>query len=204
MELTTTYDTNNYPIIVEHGAFQYLSSVTDDYDKIFVIINDYVTAQHAIKITIPAGERTKSFDHYHQVIEQILSYQPTRETCLVAIGGGATGDFTGFLAATLLRGVHFIQVPTTILAHDSSVGGKVGINSQHGKNLIGAFHRPNAVVYDLDFLQTLPYEEVLSGYTEVYKHALLSNPYDFQSIENAFPNQSKLQSLKDIEHRISI
>ena len=146
MELTTTYDTNNYPIIVEHGAFQYLSSVTDDYDKIFVIvdeyvdfnfkakINDYVTAQHAIKITIPAGERTKSFDHYHQVIEQILSYQPTRETCLVAIGGGATGDFTGFLAATLLRGVHFIQVPTTILAHDSSVGGKVGINSQHGKN----------------------------------------------------------------------
>nr|MDK7244987.1 3-dehydroquinate synthase [Staphylococcus lugdunensis] len=157
---------------------------------------------HAIKITIPAGERTKSFDHYHQVIEQILSYQPTRETCLVAIGGGATGDFTGFLAATLLRGVHFIQVPTTILAHDSSVGGKVGINSQHGKNLIGAFHRPNAVVYDLDFLQTLPYEEVLSGYTEVYKHALLSNPYDFQSIENAFPNQSKLQSLKDIEHFI--
>lgn len=214
MELTTTYDTNNYPIIVEHGAFQYLSSVTDDYDKIFVIvdeyvdfnfkakINDYVTAQHAIKITIPAGERTKSFDHYHQVIEQILSYQPTRETCLVAIGGGATGDFTGFLAATLLRGVHFIQVPTTILAHDSSVGGKVGINSQHGKNLIGAFHRPNAVVYDLDFLQTLPYEEVLSGYTEVYKHALLSNTYDFQSIENAFPNQSKLQSLKDIEHFI--
>ena len=72
------------------------------------------------------------------------------------------------------------------MAHDSSVGGKVGINSQHGKNLIGAFHRPNAVVYDLDFLQTLPYEEVLSGYTEVYKHALLSNPYDFQSIENAF------------------
>ena len=67
---------------------------------------------------------------------------------------------------------------------------------------IGAFHRPNAVVYDLDFLQTLPYEEVLSGYTEVYKHALLSNPYDFQSIENAFPNQSKLQSLKDIEHFI--
>ena len=75
----------------------------------------------------------------------------TRNTCLVAIGGGATGDFTGFLASTLLRGVDFIQVPTTILAHDSSVGGKVGINSSHGKNLIGAFYRPKAVIYDLDF-----------------------------------------------------
>ena len=78
--------------------------------------------------------------------------------------------FRRIYCATLLRGVGFIQVPTTILAHDSSVGGKVGINSD-GKNLIGAFYRPNAVIYDLDFLETLPYSEILSGYAEVYKHA---------------------------------
>ena len=83
--------------------------------------------------------------------------------------------FYWLLAATLLRGVDFIQVPTTILAHDSSVGGKVGINSQHGKNLIGAFYRPKVVIYDLNFLSTLPFSEVLSGYAEVYKHALLNN-----------------------------
>ena len=105
----------------------------------------------------------KSFEHYQQTLEHLLEYNLTRNTCLVAIGGGATGDFTGFLASSLLRGVDFIQVPTTILAHDSSVGGKVGINSIHGKNLIGAFYRPK-VIYDLNFLATLPYDEILSGY----------------------------------------
>ena len=92
-----------------------------------------------------------------------MSHHVTRNTAIIAVGGGATGDFAGFVAATLLRGVHFIQVPTTILAHDSSVGGKVGINSKQGKNLIGAFYRPTAVIYDLDFLKTLPFEQILSG-----------------------------------------
>lgn len=211
MELTTTYESNNYPIIVEHQAMKYLKSVTDDYDKVFVVvdeyvefnfkekINDYINDQNAIKITIPAGERSKNFKEFQNTLELILSHQITRESCLVAIGGGATGDFTGFLAASLLRGISFIQVPTTILAHDSSVGGKVGINSKHGKNLIGAFHRPKAVIYDLDFLKTLPYQEILSGYAELYKHALLKNPYAMNTIERAFPNQLALESLKDIE-----
>ena len=133
-----------------------------------------ISKHHAEHIIIPAGEQSKTFAQYQQTIESLLSKQLTRNTCIIALGGGATGDFAGFIAATLLRGVGFIQVPTTILAHDSSVGGKVGINSQHGKNLIGAFYRPNAVIYDLDFLETLPYSEILSGYAEVYKHALLN------------------------------
>lgn len=97
----------------------------------------------------------KSFEHYQQTLEHLLEYNLTRNTCLVAIGGGATGDFTGFLASSLLRGVDFIQVPTTILAHDSSVGGKVGINSIHGKNLIGAFYRPKGCDIRFKFLSNI-------------------------------------------------
>ncbi|MDN8966290.1 3-dehydroquinate synthase, partial [Staphylococcus aureus] len=104
-------------------------------------------------------------------------------TAIIAVGGGATGDFAGFVAATLLRGVHVIQVPTTILAHDSSVGGKVGINSMQGQNLIGAFYRPPAVIEALDFLKTLPLEQRCSGYAEVYKHALLNGESATQDIE---------------------
>ncbi|HEB0088770.1 TPA: 3-dehydroquinate synthase, partial [Staphylococcus aureus] len=106
-------------------------------------------------------------------------------------------------AATLLRGVHFIQVPTTILAHDSSVGGKVGINSKQGKNLIGAFYRPTAVIYDLDFLKTLPFEQILSGYAEVYKHALLNGESTTQEIEQHFKDREILQSLNGMDKYIA-
>lgn len=214
MQLQTTYPNNNYPIIVEHHAFNYLTDYIQEYDKVFLIVDEYVdfnfkskfesllTKSNIFKVTVPAGEKMKTFHHYHEVLEKLLGYQLTRNTCLVAIGGGATGDFTGFLASTLLRGVDFIQVPTTILAHDSSVGGKVGINSSHGKNLIGAFYRPKAVIYDLDFLQTLPYEEILSGYAEVYKHALLTGQVAVDDIEKHFSNKEKLQSLEEIDQFI--
>ncbi|UDI78249.1 3-dehydroquinate synthase [Staphylococcus taiwanensis] len=214
MQLQTTYQSNNYPIIVEHQAFDELFDYIQEYDKVFLVIDEYVyfnfkdkfepllKTANTYKLTVPAGERMKTFVQYQETLEHLLSYHLTRNTCLVAIGGGATGDFTGFLAATLLRGVDFIQVPTTILAHDSSVGGKVGINSSHGKNLIGAFHRPKAVIYDLDFLYTLPYDEVLSGYAEVYKHALLTGQVAVEDIEKHFSTKEKLQSLEDIDQFI--
>ncbi|WP_251520845.1 MULTISPECIES: 3-dehydroquinate synthase [Staphylococcus] len=212
MKLETTYQSNNYPIIVEHHALEQLHKYIDSYKDIVLIIDETVYQQwepsikflsaeyEAHQIIIPSGEATKTMAFYESTIEQLLSYQLTRKTCLIAIGGGATGDFTGFLAATLLRGVDFIQVPTTILAHDSSVGGKVGINSKHGKNLIGAFYRPKAVIYDLDFLSTLPYSEVISGYAEVYKHALLTNQQALDEIESHFPDQNSLSSLKGIDY----
>ena len=214
MQLQTTYPNNNYPIIVEHNAFEELSEYIQDYDKVFLIIDEYVDfnfktkftplleSTHIYKIIVPAGEKMKTFEHYQQTLEHLLEYNLTRNTCLVAIGGGATGDFTGFLASSLLRGVDFIQVPTTILAHDSSVGGKVGINSIHGKNLIGAFYRPKAVIYDLNFLVTLPYDEILSGYAEVYKHALLTGQVAVDDIEKHFSTKEKLQSLNDIDQFI--
>ncbi|MCG7339665.1 3-dehydroquinate synthase [Staphylococcus sp. ACRSN] len=212
MILETTYSSDNYPIIVEHNALAHLHKYIQDYKDVVLIVDatvnkewsialDFITSEYdAHKVIIPSGESTKSLSFYAETIESLLSRKLTRDTCLIAVGGGATGDFTGFLAATLLRGVDFIQVPTTILAHDSSVGGKVGINSKHGKNLIGAFYRPKAVIYDLDFLATLPYSEILSGYAEVYKHALLTNIKAVNEIEQQYHNANTLENLEEIEY----
>lgn len=104
-----------------------------------------------------------------------MSENCSRNTVIVAFGGGAVGDLAGFVASTFMRGVPFIQVPTTILAHDSAVGGKTAINHPLGKNMIGTFYQPRAVVYDADFLQTLPENEIRSGMAEVIKHAFISN-----------------------------
>ena len=212
MKLQTTYETNNYPIIIEHNALKDLRHYIENYKDIVLVVDteiankwddtlEFITSEYdAHKLMVPSGETTKSLAYYAESIETLLSKNLTRNTCIIAVGGGATGDFAGFLASTLLRGVDFIQVPTTILAHDSSVGGKVGINSKHGKNLIGAFYRPNAVIYDLNFLSTLPYTEVLSGYAEVYKHALLNSANAVRDIEAHFYDKATLTSLNEIEY----
>lgn len=214
MKLMTTYSTQNYPVIVEHHAIDRLAEYTATYQHVFVFVDEHVNTHWSSKIQamtqqqvtktfeLPAGEQVKTLRYYEQYIEQLLSFQPTRNTCLVAVGGGAVGDFVGFLAATLLRGVDFIQVPTTILAHDSSIGGKVGINATFGKNLIGAFHRPAAVLYDLDFLRSLPASEILSGYGEVYKHALLQGPKSVQTLEASYYDQPSLLKLENIEQHL--
>lgn len=212
MKLQTTYETNNYPIIIEHNALKDLRHYIENYKDIVLVVDteiankwddtlEFITSEYdAHKLMVPSGETTKSLAYYAESIETLLSKNLTRNTCIIAVGGGATGDFAGFLASTLLRGVDFIQVPTTILAHDSSVGGKVGINSKHGKNLIGAFYRPNAVIYDLNFLSTLPYTEVLSGYAEVYKHALLNSANAVRDIEAHFYDKATLASLNEMEY----
>ncbi|MGE5152216.1 MAG: 3-dehydroquinate synthase, partial [Rhodospirillaceae bacterium] len=120
---------------------------------------------------------SKSFESFGQMMNALLDQRPDRKTTLVALGGGVVGDLTGFAAATLLRGVDFIQVPTTLLAQvDSSVGGKTGINTRHGKNLIGAFYQPRLVLADTEVLNTLPKRELLAGYAEVAKYGLIDDP----------------------------
>jgi 3-dehydroquinate synthase len=110
----------------------------------------------------------------------LLDQRPDRKTTLVALGGGVVGDLAGFAAAVLLRGVDFIQVPTTLLAQvDSSVGGKTGINTRHGKNLLGAFYQPRLVLADTTVLDTLPKRELLAGYAEVAKYGLIDQPEFF-------------------------
>jgi 3-dehydroquinate synthase len=127
-------------------------------------------------VTVPAGESSKEFAAFGRLLNDLLDRRPDRKTTLVALGGGVVGDLTGFAAAVLLRGVDFIQVPTTLLAQvDSSVGGKTGINTRHGKNLIGAFHQPRLVIADTDVLDTLPHRELLAGYAEVAKYGLIDD-----------------------------
>jgi 3-dehydroquinate synthase len=131
-------------------------------------------------VIVPAGEGTKSLGAFSNVIEQILEQKPSRDTTLIALGGGMVGDLTGFAASVLLRGVNFIQIPTTLLAQvDSSVGGKTGINSAFGKNLIGRFHQPILVLSDVSTLASLPKRELLAGYAEMLKYALINDPEFF-------------------------
>jgi 3-dehydroquinate synthase len=131
-------------------------------------------------VTVPAGEGSKEFAAFGRLMNDLLDQRPDRKTTLVALGGGVVGDLTGFAAAVLLRGVDFIQVPTTLLAQvDSSVGGKTGINTRHGKNLVGAFYQPRLVLADTDTLGTLPRRELLAGYAEVAKYGLIDQPEFF-------------------------
>jgi len=131
----------------------------------------------ATTVTVPAGESSKELAGFGSLMNALLDQRPDRKTTLVALGGGVVGDLTGFAAATLLRGLDFIQVPTTLLAQvDSSVGGKTGINTRHGKNLIGAFYQPRLVVADTDVLDSLPRRELLAGYAEVAKYGLIDDP----------------------------
>ncbi len=131
---------------------------------------------HSDHIVIPAGEASKDFSHLARVLDAMLAAKCERSTMIVALGGGVIGDLAGFAASVLLRGVDFIQVPTTLLAQvDSAVGGKTGINTTAGKNLVGAFHQPRLVLADTDTLATLPRRELLAGYAEVVKYGLLGD-----------------------------
>ncbi len=128
-------------------------------------------------LIIPAGEAAKSFDQLGALLDQCLDAGLDRKSFLVALGGGVVGDLGGFLAAILLRGIDYVQVPTTLLSQvDSSVGGKTAINTRHGKNLVGAFHQPRLVLADTGVLKTLPKRELLSGYAEVAKYGLIDQP----------------------------
>ena len=142
----------------------------------------------ALALTLPAGEGTKSWDGLRRAVEWLLDQRPERADLVLALGGGVIGDLAGFAAATLMRGVRLVQVPTTLLAQvDSSVGGKTGINTRHGKNLVGAFHQPSLVLCDTDALATLPARDFRAGYGEVAKYGLLGDAAFFEWLERHGP-----------------
>ncbi|WP_061931533.1 3-dehydroquinate synthase [Aureimonas sp. AU22] len=135
-------------------------------------------------LTLPPGETTKSFDHLIAVVDRILAERLERGDAVVAFGGGVIGDLSGFAAGIARRGMHLIQVPTSLLAQvDSSVGGKTGINSPCGKNLVGVFHQPALVLADTDVLDTLSEREFRAGYAEVVKYGLIDRPDFFEWLE---------------------
>lgn len=135
-------------------------------------------------VVLPPGESTKDFAHLQQLADALLDRRVERRTMLVALGGGVIGDLTGVAAALVLRGLDFVQVPTTLLSQvDSSVGGKTAIDTPRGKNLIGAFHQPRLVLADLDVLATLPARELACGYAEIIKYGLLGDFAFFEWLE---------------------
>lgn len=137
-----------------------------------------------VSAVLPAGEKTKSFEHLIEVCDAILAARIERSDAVVALGGGVIGDLTGFAAGIVRRGLRFIQIPTSLLAQvDSSVGGKTGINSSHGKNLVGVFHQPDLVLADTDVLDTLSAREFRAGYAEVAKYGLIDKPDFFAWLE---------------------
>lgn len=141
-------------------------------------------AAGVFELVVPAGEESKSFAWYERVLTWMLDHTVTRQSVLFAVGGGVIGDLGGFAAATVLRGIDFVQVPTTLLAMvDSSVGGKTGIDTAQGKNLVGAFHQPIRVIADTDVLKTLPPREMRAGYAEAVKHGALGDAAFFAWLE---------------------
>ena len=135
-------------------------------------------------IILPAGEATKSYAMLERVVEGLLAAKLERGDLVIALGGGVIGDLAGFAAAITRRGMDFVQMPTSLLAQvDSSVGGKTGINSPHGKNLVGAFHQPKLVLADLSALDTLAPRQFAAGYAEVVKYGLIDDPEFFEWLE---------------------
>jgi 3-dehydroquinate synthase len=142
----------------------------------------------AMALALPPGEATKGWAGLERAVEWLIAEKVERRDVVVALGGGVIGDLAGFAAAILRRGVRFVQLPTTLLAQvDSSVGGKTGINSPRGKNLIGAFHQPSLVLADIGVLDTLPPRDFLAGYGEVVKYGLLGDAAFFEWLEARGP-----------------
>jgi len=150
----------------------------------------HVAGFQPIVITLKAGEKSKSLKNVQACYNQLAAHRLERNSLIIALGGGVVGDLAGFAAATYLRGIHFVQVPTTLLAQvDSSVGGKVGVNLSAGKNLVGAFHQPRLVLCDLDTLRTVPKREYRAGLAEVIKYGIIHDAKLFTRLEG---NLSKL------------
>jgi len=150
---------------------------------------------------VKAGDASKSLPTVEQLYNSMIEVGVRRDGVVVAVGGGMVGDLAGFVAATYLRGVRFVQVPTTLLAHDSSIGGKVGVNLSQGKNLIGAFHAPRLVLYDVTVMQSLPNSEWIGGMAEVIKHGAIGDANLFQELLTQpmpdFPGTARVEVLVD-------
>jgi 3-dehydroquinate synthase len=191
-----------YDIVIGQGllsqAGAYLAPILDS-KKICVVTDQTVAKLYLVKlmkaleeaglnacppVILPPGESTKNFHQLQYTVEKCLSYKLDRKSTLIALGGGVVGDIAGFAASIIMRGIGFVQMPTTLLSQvDSSVGGKTGINTALGKNLVGTFYHPKIVLIDTDILKTLPLRELKAGYAEILKYALINDPAFFDWLE---------------------
>ena len=198
-------DSRSYDVVIGSGliaqAATHLAPLLRR-PKVWIVTEDRVAPLHlahleaaltaggiaARALILPAGEGTKSWQYLTQTVEWLLDEKVERGDIVIALGGGVIGDLVGFAAAILRRGVRFVQMPSSLLAQvDSSVGGKTGINTRHGKNLVGAFHQPGLVLADIDLLSTLAPRDFLAGYGEVVKYGLLGDAAFFDWLEENAP-----------------
>jgi 3-dehydroquinate synthase len=156
-------------------------------------------------IKLPSGEPTKSLHHLPHILSTLAAARLDRHAIILALGGGVIGDLAGFIAGIYLRGIRYIQLPTTLLAMvDSSVGGKTGVNLPEGKNLVGVFHQPTAVLADLDLLETLPPRERHAGFAEIIKYGIIADAALFQSIASGSPSDLAPIIARSIEIKAQI
>ena len=201
----------NYPIIIGPNIISNFSKISKKYNLkfkryLFVIDNKIpkktlskfyrlINDNKKIIYYFEASEKNKSQKNVDKILDILLKKNFSRNDCLVAIGGGITGDTTAFAASIFKRGINFINIPTTLLSQvDSSIGGKTGINTKQGKNLIGSFYQPRIVISDTNFLKTLPKREIICGYAEILKHSIISNKKFYKYLDKNLNNILNLKS----------
>lgn len=209
-------DENSYPIFIEHGHLGQIGELLRPKAKSpkAIVVADAVVSKHYSEtvshslsnagfdyqiVEVPSGEEYKSLTEFARLHSELISHRMNRASTLLAVGGGAVGDLAGFVAATYMRGIAWVQVPTTLLAHvDASVGGKTAVNHPKGKNLIGAFHQPKFVLIDVKTLETLPAREIRSGLVEIIKYGMIMDTPLFDRIED------NLDAILDLDESILI
>ena len=208
IKLIIKTNTEKYPIIIGSNLISNISSLIKEnsisFNKCLVIVDKNIPNKFVLNLKkhlkkeihisyIKANEKNKNQKSVNNILEILLKKNFSRNDCLIAMGGGITGDVVGFVASQFKRGIQFINIPTTLLSQvDSSVGGKTGINSKYGKNLVGSFYQPRIVISDSNFLSSLPEREVICGYGEILKHSLISDKNFFKFLKN---NISKIIQL---------
>ena len=187
-------------LIKKNFISKFVKNIAKKNEKVFCVIDSKIrnnlninNQKNIIIISFKCGEKIKTFDGYKNLAEKLILKDVNRKSAVIAIGGGSLGDLVGFVASTLLRGLDFFLIPTTLLSQvDSSIGGKNGINTRFGKNLLGTFFQPKEVLIDISVLNSLPRKEIRSGYAEIIKHALIKDYAFFNWLEK---NANKLLNL---------
>ena len=211
IKLTVKTETQKYPIIIGSDLISKFSSIIKansiKFDKCLIVIDKNVPKKEVIKFKkslknkffysqlINANEKNKNQKTVNLILEILLKKNFSRQDCLISIGGGIIGDISSFAASLYKRGLQFINIPTTLLSQvDSSIGGKTGINTIYGKNLIGSFYQPKLVISDIIFLKTLPKREIICGYGEILKHSLIADKSFYKFLDKNVSNILKLNS----------
>ena len=203
IKLNIKTKSQKYPILIGSNLISNISNIIKknsiEFTNCLLIVDTNVSKNIIIKLKkslnkkkidtflFKANEKNKNINYVNKILEVLLRKNFSRDDCIISIGGGITGDISSFAASLFKRGIKFINIPTTLLSQvDSSIGGKTGVNTKYGKNLVGSFYQPNLVISDIQFLKTLPKREIICGYGEILKHSIIANKnfYNFLNKNN--------------------